>query len=104
VFTGPGTAFEGKEGLKVPDDFPDGPVNTFLIVEGGEPVPWTKPEDIPYAADRPLPELATVWGDGFWVALANGRYRFIKKETSEATLRAAITRNGGDKLGPDRWP
>jgi hypothetical protein len=26
---------------------------------------------------------------------------FISKEVSEKTLRAAITRNGGDRLGPD---
>jgi hypothetical protein len=100
VFTGKGTAFEGPDGefLK---SFTDGPSATFLIVEAGEPVPWTKPEDIPCAADRPLPSLATVFKDGFRAAFADGCVRFIKKETSEATLRGLITRNGGERLEMD---
>ena len=32
--------------MKIPGDFPDGTSNTFLVVEAGEPVPWTKPEDL----------------------------------------------------------
>src|SRR5207248_4615898 len=40
VFTGEGTAFEGKEGLRVPEDFPNGTSETFLIVEAGRAVPW----------------------------------------------------------------
>ena len=55
VFVGKGAAFEGTRGLKLAEDFPDGTSNTILIVEAGEAVPWTKPDDLPYAADRPLP-------------------------------------------------
>jgi hypothetical protein len=64
-------------------------------------VPWTKPEDIPYAADQPLPDLATVYQHDFFVATADGSVRTIDKQMSEKTLRAAITRNGNDVLGPD---
>ena len=36
------------------------------------------------------------------VAMADGSVRVVYKNgPSEATLRAAITRNGGDTLGPD---
>ena len=59
VLVGKGAAFEGREGLRYPEDFPDGTSRTLLVVEGGPPVPWNKPEDIPYAADRPLPEFCT---------------------------------------------
>src|SRR5258708_4096178 len=30
---GPGTAFDGDTGLRLPDDFPDGTAQTFLVVE-----------------------------------------------------------------------
>lgn len=97
VFIGRGTAFENPQGEPF-NSFTDGTSSTLLIIEGGEAVPWTRPEEIPYVADRPLPILATVFKDGFRVALADGPVHFIKNETSEATLRALITRNGGEKL------
>ncbi len=101
VFVGPGAAFEGREGLRLPDDFPDGTSNTILIVEAGAPVPWTKPEELEYRTDGPLPDLRCLFRDGFRVGLADGSMRWLGKGTSEATLRAAITRNGGDRIGAD---
>lgn len=101
VFVGKGTAFEGREGLRLAEDFPDGRSSTFLIVEAGPPVPWTQPEDLPYAAEQPLPELSCLFRAGFRATMADRSIQFVRKETSAATLRAAITRNGGDTLGPD---
>ena len=101
VFVGKGAAFEGKEGLHLLDDFPDGTSNTIMIVEAGVPVPWTKPEDIIYDPDSPLPRLDGLFHNDFRVGFADGSMRFIRKDMSEATLRAAITRNGRDRLGPD---
>src|SRR5262249_10240607 len=113
-FTGTQTPFEVKEGPRVPEDFPDGVSNTFLIVDAGCPVPWTKPEDLVYSADEPLPPLGgvvtgrskfkgsgTIRSKGFYAALADGSVLFVPDTTSEATIRAAITRNGGELLGED---
>jgi hypothetical protein len=97
VFVGKGAAFEGREGLQLPQDFPDGTSCTFLFVEAGKPVPWTKPEELSYAPDQPLPDLACIFKDGFRACVADGTRRWVPKGTSEATLRAAITRNGGDE-------
>ena len=101
VFVGKGAAFEGKEGIRFPEEFLDGTGDTILVVENGEGVPWTKPDDLPYAPDQPLPKLDGIFPDGFFVAMADGSVRIIKKDTSEATLRALVTRNGGEKLGSD---
>jgi hypothetical protein len=114
VFTGEGTAFEGYEGLRLPQDFSDGTSNTFLVVEAGQAVPWTKPDDLPYDEAGPLPSLGGVFtGEsrfslvgsnrvkGFLGVLADGSVRFFTPATSEATLRDAITRNDGRPLGPD---
>jgi hypothetical protein len=98
VFVGKGAAFEGREGLRLPMDFPDGTSNTILVIEGGPPVPWTKPEEIDYAPDRPLPPLCTLFKHGFRVAMADGSSRWLTDDISEATLRAMITRNGGETL------
>jgi hypothetical protein len=99
VFVGPGTPFEGRGGLKVPGDFPDGSSNTLLFVEAGEPVPWTKPEDLSYDPVGPLPRLRGLFQDGFRACWADGTRRHIRYDTPEDVLRAAITRNGGEKVG-----
>ena len=101
VFVGEGAAFDGPRGMKLSEDFPDGTSNTILMVEAGEAVPWTKPEDLPYARDEPLPSLGGLFVNTIRTALADGSVHFFKRETSEETIRAAITRNGGDSLGPD---
>ena len=99
VFVGPGSAFDGRIGVKW-EDFKDGHSNTILIVEAGEPVPWSKPEDIAFGPDSSL-ELRCIFRDGFRVGMADGSVRFIPKEIDRAKLRAAITRNGGETIGLD---
>jgi hypothetical protein len=101
VFVGKGAAFEGRRGLHIPADFPDGAGNTILIVEAAEAVPWTKPADLCYEPDEPLPPLGGLLPHLFNVALGDASVRSLGHGTSEQTLRAAITRNGGDQLGPD---
>jgi hypothetical protein len=101
VFVGKGTAFEGPRGQSF-RDFPDGTSNTILIAEAGEAVPWTKPEELPYAPDQPLPRMGGIARDGFFrIATGDGSVRDIGDTVSEPTLRAAITRNGGEQFGPD---
>jgi hypothetical protein len=108
VFVGPGTAFE-RDGLTW-DDFTDGPANTILVVEGREPVPWSKPVDLIYAPDKLLPSLGGLFGKpvhllcyeiqrrpGFNAYFGDGKVRFIST-TDERTLRALITRNGGEAV------
>jgi hypothetical protein len=80
-------------------DFTDGTSNTFLVVEAGEPVPWTKPADLPYDASKPLPKLGGVFKDGFTAVMADGWAVFIPRDLDEQTLRALITRAGGEQIG-----
>ena len=47
-----------------------------MIVEAAEPVPWTKPEDVPYDDGKPLPELGGQFEDGTYVAFADGAVTF----------------------------
>jgi hypothetical protein len=114
VFTGEGTAFEGYQGLRLPQDFPKGTSNTFLVVEAGQAVPWTKPDDLSYPQDYtvPLPPLGGVFtGEsrfslfgsnrvkGFHAVMADGSVRFFPSTTDKATLCDAIERKNAEPLG-----
>src|SRR5262249_11044945 len=107
---GPGAAWElkpnaklpfGAESMRIPASFPDGLTNTILVVETREAVPWTKPEDVRYEPKKKLPKLGGIYRDGFYVGMADGSYHFVRGTVSEATLRAALTRAGGEVLGND---
>lgn len=100
-FVGKGAFFEGKNGLRLPQDFPDGTSNTIMIVEASKGVPWTKPEDIPYDADKPLPKLGLPGSTSYMAAICDGSVRTITPKLTERTLRLAITRNDGLPMGPD---
>ncbi len=97
VFTGAGTAFGGCAGRST-KDFSD-PDEAVLLVEGGSPVPWTKPDDIAYRPDLPLGELATLFKDGFRVVTGDGHVRFIERAGDPEGLRGQIVcRSAAGKL------
>jgi hypothetical protein len=109
VFTGPNTPFPdvqppfppGHSPLSFPMGFRDGTSNTILIVEAADAVTWTKPDELPYDPNKPLPKLGLQPGRPFNVVLADGEVRSISPSISDRTLRSAITPNGGEVLGPD---
>ena len=78
------------------DDFPDGIDSTLLVVEAGKPVPWTKPEDLAFDPDQPLPDLTGIFNDRIRIAMADGSRQRIRVGAPEVMLRAMITRNGGE--------
>ena len=104
-FVHPAPAFMGGEnGQGVPLGpawFPDGSSNTILVVEAAEAVPWTKPDELVYDPQKPLPPLGGHFPDEFVVGLADGSVFFIKQDVKESILRAAITRDGGETMEPD---
>ena len=71
ALTGPGTVFDGNEGTQL-KDIRDGTSNTLLFAEAKRAVPWTKPEDVSYDADQPVPNLGGWQPDVFLIALCDG--------------------------------
>jgi prepilin-type processing-associated H-X9-DG protein len=101
LVTGPGTAFD-RDGKKLAD-FADRTDNWPFIVEAGEAVPWTKPDEWEYSPDAPLPSLGGMFNrdgwvarqrdmrDGTNVAFGDGSVRFFPRRVDEQTWRSLIT-------------
>lgn len=97
---GPGAFFEGSESIAIPK-ITDGTVNTLMVVEAAKSVPWTKPEDVEYSPDKPVPALGQSTKSGFTAVTADGATHFFRKPLDDASLRRLITRNGGEVLESD---
>jgi hypothetical protein len=98
VFHGKDAIFTGTFPARIAS-ISDGVSNTILIAEASEAVPWTKPDDLFYQADKPIPKLGGTFDDGFHAAMADGTVRFIPKDTPEKVLRVLITARSGDETG-----
>jgi len=82
----------------------DGLANTILVIEAGEAVEWTKPDDIDWSAGKPRPALGyspDTW-QFFTVLMADGRTRQVQKQIPDNVLRLLITRNDGQVI-PAGW-
>jgi hypothetical protein len=103
VIVGPGTLFGDEQGTLY-DDVTDARGATIMVVEAANPVPWTKPEDIPFerGVDKPSPKLGGQFDDGFHVAFSDGSVMFLSKTIAPDTLRGLITRNGSEHINPNK--
>jgi prepilin-type processing-associated H-X9-DG protein len=78
----------------------DGTSNTLLVVEAGTPVSWSQPEDLSLSSRAPMLGMGSKHPGGLNALMADGSVRFIKGSVnnpmSPATLKAMVTRDGGD--------
>ena len=84
-------------------DITDGTANMLLIVDAAESVPWTKPQDLFFEADKPLPRLGGHFADGFNGCTADGVVHFLGSNLTadEQALRALIGIRDGQQVNPD---
>ncbi len=102
-FQGKGAFFHGEKLTLA--SITDGTANTITIVESSIAVPWTKPVDLPFDAEKDLPDFGKAYGGRPLAALCDGSVRTLDlKKIKPATLKAAITFAGGEVLGDDWKP
>ena len=94
---GMGTAGTSWRGPRL-HEILDGTSNTILLVEAATPVPWTKPEDLPYVEDQALPRLGGLFDGDLHALFADGSVHFLSRKADETTLRHAIVRNEGQVM------
>jgi hypothetical protein len=101
VFTGKDAVFApGK--LRRLHSIADGTSNTGLVFEAGEPVIWTKPADLPFDENKPLPKLGGMFGGECNVVMCDGWVARIKKGANEKQLKLIIMPDDGQPYDPDQ--
>ncbi len=95
VFVGPKTAFPPNEKLNL-SQFNDGTANTILFVEAYESVPWTKPDELQFSPDEPLPWLGGHFAEGILAVTCDGAVQTLPYFLPDETFRSFITPDGGE--------
>jgi len=101
VLIGPSSVFYPADkgtGIRM---IPDGTSKTIGVVEAKRAIPWTKPEDIEFSADKPLPKLGGFFEGGFNAMGMDAAAHFLPADIDEAVLRALITKDGRERVGWD---
>jgi prepilin-type processing-associated H-X9-DG protein len=68
----------------------NGTSNTGWVFEAGEPVIWTKPADMPFDKDKPLPKLGGMFDGRFHVLFCDGHVQKFKKDPDEEIMKCII--------------
>jgi Protein of unknown function (DUF1559) len=101
TFSGPDTLFRpGKPGLRF-TEVTDGLSNTILAVESSTAVPWTKPADIPFVLDKPVPAFGKAYGKRPLALAADGGVHWLDDKITPALLKALITPDKNEVIGTD---
>ena len=81
-------------------DILDGTANCIAVVEAKREIPWTKPEDIEYSADQPLPKFGGWFNEGVHAAFADGTVKFLANYNDVQTFRNLLTISDGQPAEP----
>src|SRR5258708_5116635 len=61
--------------------------DTILAVQGGAPVPWTKPDDIVFNPGQPLPKIGGLFTDGvFHAVMVDGSIQTFSNKSKPGTI------------------
>lgn len=102
VFHDNGALWDSDPKRRLPlDRIPDGASNTILIAESTVQVPWAQFNEHQFDPNGSLPELGRASRNTFFLAMADGSVRVVKKSVAPNILRAAVTRDGGEQLPAD---
>ena len=105
MIVGPGT-FSSVTGPRQIDEFPDGPVNTLMLVEtAGSGIGWTQPRDYEVLRsslgvnDPAGGGISSRHGGGANAAMCEGSVVFLNEWNTAEDVRAMATIAGGEGVG-----
>lgn len=97
MFAGKSTLL-GSDGKRIRfADVTDGLSNTFMVVEGGKPVTWTKPDDLPFDG-KEVPKLGGMFDGEFHALFGDGSVRRMPKGMDADVLKMLIDRQDGNVI------
>jgi hypothetical protein len=100
MFVGERTMLDPK-GIKLTlANITDGLSNTFMVAEGGKPVTWTKPDDLPFDG-KTIPKLGGMFDGEFNVLMGDGSVKRIPKKIDPDVLKFSIDRADGQPVDLD---
>ena len=83
-------------------DCTDGTGSILGVVEGGPPVPWTKPADIPYDPNKPVPHVGWPFTNVIHAATMSGHVHFLTPDLDKSPdYRLLIEMANGKYTDPD---
>ncbi|MFO0822316.1 MAG: DUF1559 domain-containing protein [Gemmataceae bacterium] len=98
VFVGGGAGWDWVMGSKL-TNITDGTSNTLMCVTAAEAVPWTKPDELVFDPEKdPTKLLGAIVNGRVQVAMFDGSVRTLKKVPAKDTLKALITKGGGEVI------
>jgi hypothetical protein len=92
VFDGRGAAFETPRELSLKKDFDLSKGDIIVLAEADTPVIWTKPQDMAYDPDGPLPTLRLRCDLRYFTARLSGAVMAFPADAIENELRKLIPR------------
>jgi hypothetical protein len=105
AFSNPGAIFAKRDpGQRLGvAQIQDGLSNTIFVVEAGDAVEWTKPDDLDAAPGKPFPNLGGARADPnvVMVLFGDGSVKAVRKTVSETQWRGGITYAGGETVNFD---
>jgi len=97
LFVGGGAAFDYIKGPKF-EAITDGTSSTIMVVEAADGVIWTKPEELEYDANKPVPKLGYFYNKRAHIGIMDGSVRTVTDKLDEKTLRLLITPDDGQPV------
>jgi hypothetical protein len=102
ALVGPGTVFDPDKAPITVERIVDGTSMTMSIVEAKRDIPWTKPEDIAYIQDQPLPEFGGYFPGGFDALFVDGSVHFLSDRVDQQLLGDIISIDGREPVDAEK--